>query len=206
MEKFERNFLWKLLLWLLTVGWLAMPIVSHAMPETSESVIQAVDGITAHPVDEASYLFDSSALRRYDLEIAPEELETLNSAPAAEVYVPATLVFEGRRYEKVGVRYKGSLGAFVLCTGPSYQKGLLALGLTTLPRQVAFFSLVILGVFLVLHLVAIAAGAQRSTPSQWPARLLGPSCLYSEALSLRGKRPVGCAPTLSLEPLFAVAD
>lgn len=71
--------------------------------------------VIAEPQDEASYLFDQSLVRTYELRIAQSDLDAINADPVAEVYVPATLIFEGIEYGPVGVRYKGSVGAFYSC-------------------------------------------------------------------------------------------
>jgi hypothetical protein len=69
------------------------------------------------PEDEASHVFDQSALRTYNLVIEPADLAKLDRDPAAEEYVPAMLEVEGKRYGPLGVRYKGSIGAFLYpCT------------------------------------------------------------------------------------------
>jgi spore coat protein CotH len=72
--------------------------------------------VTSQPTDEASDLYDPSEVRTYELRIDPEALAFLDADPRAETYVPAALVFEGKRYGPVGVRYKGSVGAFRGCT------------------------------------------------------------------------------------------
>jgi spore coat protein CotH len=44
----------------------------------------------------------------------------LDADPTAEEYVEGTLTFEGEEIGPIGVRYKGSVGAFLFCTdGPS---------------------------------------------------------------------------------------
>jgi spore coat protein CotH len=74
------------------------------------------DGVAlGEPNDEAAYLYDESGVRSYDLLIADADLEALDADPAAEEYVPGELVFEGKSYGPVGVRYKGSVGAFLGC-------------------------------------------------------------------------------------------
>ena len=65
----------------------------------------------AEPNDEAAQLFDPTKLHTFEVEIAPGDLETINTDPSAEQYVPARLRFEGQTYP-IGYRYKGSLGAF----------------------------------------------------------------------------------------------
>jgi len=73
--------------------------------------------VIAEPGDEAAYIYDQSQLRTYELRLAQADLDTLDADPAAEEYVPGTLVFEGREYPSVGIRYKGSAGAFIGCVG-----------------------------------------------------------------------------------------
>ncbi|MFP6641364.1 MAG: CotH kinase family protein, partial [Myxococcota bacterium] len=51
-----------------------------------------------------------------ELELIPERLAFLDSNPAAEIYVLGSAIIEGVRYDGVGIRYKGSIGAFVFCT------------------------------------------------------------------------------------------
>ena len=63
-----------------------------------------------------------STLRRSTRSSSPSPRATckfLDSDPTAEEYVPATMTFEGETIE-VGLRYKGSIGAFVGCVdGPN---------------------------------------------------------------------------------------
>ncbi len=54
-------------------------------------------------------------MRTYSLIIPDESLAFLNSDPAAEEYVEGMLVFEGDTISPVGIRYKGSIGAFSNC-------------------------------------------------------------------------------------------
>jgi len=72
--------------------------------------------VIAAPDDEASYLFDQTALRTYELKLAQTDLDAINNDPVAEEYVSGMLVFENQTYGPVGVRYKGSVGGFVGCT------------------------------------------------------------------------------------------
>ena len=69
--------------------------------------------IIATPQDEATYLFDDTQVRTYDIQIAPADLALINENPNAEVYVPASLIFEGQTYPSLRVRYKGGFGAFL---------------------------------------------------------------------------------------------
>jgi spore coat protein CotH len=84
-------------------------------PSPPPTVTESVDGLAT-----AAYIFDQDELRTYELVIAEENLATLDADPAAEEYVDGTLLFEGQELSGVGVRYKGSIGAFVGCLdGPN---------------------------------------------------------------------------------------
>jgi spore coat protein CotH len=69
-------------------------------------------GLLAEPDDLARYLFDPNELRTYNLIVAETDLAIIDANPAAERTVPGMLEFEGQQYGPVGVRYKGSVGAF----------------------------------------------------------------------------------------------
>jgi len=75
---------------------------------------------SAEPDDDASYVFDQNEFRTYDILIEPAELEKIEMDPASEMYVNGRLEFEGKTYGPLGVRYKGSVGAFLPpCTASS---------------------------------------------------------------------------------------
>ena len=67
----------------------------------------------------SDYIFDQTKLHSFDLTISEENLFRINSDPAAEEYVEGSLTFEGERIAPVGIRYKGSVGAFVNCLSGS---------------------------------------------------------------------------------------
>jgi hypothetical protein len=62
----------------------------------------------------STYIFDDDELRTYELTLTPEALAKIDADPAAEEYVEGKLTFEGQTLP-VGIRYKGSIGAFVNC-------------------------------------------------------------------------------------------
>lgn len=64
---------------------------------------------------ESEYIFDQSVLHTYELKLPQSSLASINNDPAAEQYVEGTLIFEGDTISPVGIRYKGSVGAFVNC-------------------------------------------------------------------------------------------
>lgn len=63
----------------------------------------------------SDYIFDQNKLLTFELELPPSALASINADPAAEKYVEGKLTFEGESLSPVGIRYKGSVGAFVNC-------------------------------------------------------------------------------------------
>ena len=70
--------------------------------------------------DMSDYIYDQSKLHRFDILISQENLNQIDNDPTAEQYVDASFIFEDKIVKDVGVRYKGSIGAFVGClSGPN---------------------------------------------------------------------------------------
>ncbi len=68
----------------------------------------------------SEFIFDQNVLHTFELKIPKEDLEKIDSDPVAEQYVEGMLIFEGDTISPVGIRYKGSIGAFVGCVdGPN---------------------------------------------------------------------------------------
>ena len=67
----------------------------------------------------SDYIYDQNKLHRFDLYLSETNLDKIDSAPADEKYVEGSLVFENRVIKKVGIRYKGSIGAWVGCLSSS---------------------------------------------------------------------------------------
>lgn len=64
------------------------------------------------------YLFAPDVLHTFEFTVDADDLAVLDDDPTAEKYVPAAMTFEGETID-VGLRYKGSVGAFVGCVdGP----------------------------------------------------------------------------------------
>lgn len=61
----------------------------------------------------SDFIFDQNALHTFELSIPLSNLEKIDSDPAAEEYVVGSLNFNGEELSTVGIRYKGSIGAFV---------------------------------------------------------------------------------------------
>jgi hypothetical protein len=69
--------------------------------------------VVSDPADDASYVFDQGALRTYNLIVAEADLAIIDANPATEQWVTGVLEFEGKQYGPLGIRYKGSVGAFL---------------------------------------------------------------------------------------------
>ncbi len=64
---------------------------------------------------DSDYIFDQSKLPTFELNLPPSALARIDADPTAEEYVVGNLTFEGETVSSVGIRYKGSIGAFVGC-------------------------------------------------------------------------------------------
>jgi len=98
--------------------------VASTSPSTGDepSEDEATSGVDSRPGQlddlDAAYLFDQSRLHTFELALTDDDLAFLDGDPTAEEYVDGTLTFEGVTIP-VGIRYKGSVGAFVGCVdGP----------------------------------------------------------------------------------------
>lgn len=100
------------------------PATTLATDSDTDSATPATDAEAeaAGPVqvgDDSSYIFDQNELRTYELNLSEEALAEIDADPTAEEYVEGSMTFEGTTIEPVGIRYKGSVGAFVGCVdGP----------------------------------------------------------------------------------------
>jgi len=63
----------------------------------------------------SDYLYDQQMLHTFELTISEDALAEIDGDPSEEVYVEGSLTFEGETVTPVGVRYKGSIGAWVGC-------------------------------------------------------------------------------------------
>ena len=100
-------------------------------PSTSEGApddAAGTDGTTATTASdepryvsgEDEFLFDQEQLHTFEIDLPEEALAQLDADPAAEEYVEGSLTFDGETIEPIGIRYKGSVGAFIGCTaGPN---------------------------------------------------------------------------------------
>lgn len=96
--------------------------VATAAPETealADVDADVEDGDEPEPQymsGDSDYLFDQEQLHTFEINLPADALAELDADPAAEEYVEGSLTFDGETIEPIGVRYKGSVGAFVFCT------------------------------------------------------------------------------------------
>lgn len=81
--------------------------VEPEIPENMEAM-EVFDG-------KSDYIFDQERLHTFELTLPEADLARINANPTAEEYVEGSLTFEGQTMSPVGIRYKGSIGAFVGC-------------------------------------------------------------------------------------------
>jgi spore coat protein H len=76
----------------------------------------AAPGADATPSGPGSdYIFDLSRLHDFEIEMADADWQWLKENAVREEYRPATLVFEGQRYENAAIRFKGDYGSLYSC-------------------------------------------------------------------------------------------
>jgi len=63
----------------------------------------------------SDYIYDQSKLPTFELNLPEASLTRIDNDPSAEEYVEGSLTFEGETISPVGIRYKGSIGAYVGC-------------------------------------------------------------------------------------------
>ncbi len=64
---------------------------------------------------DSDYIYDQDQLHTFELKLPEASLAFLDADPVREEYVEGSLIFEGDTISPVGIRYKGSVGAFVNC-------------------------------------------------------------------------------------------
>lgn len=76
----------------------------HGAPEPDDRAAVAIEEVPGSSIDD-SVLFADDVLPDFDVELSEEAMDQLRAAPYE--YVSGALVYDGRRYEPVGVRTKG---------------------------------------------------------------------------------------------------
>ena len=102
---------------------------AESSPVSTDSVIQTtgapettstLEPEPRHLSGDSDYLFGQDQLHTIEIDLSEEALAGLDADPTAEEYVEGNLTFEGEEIGPIGVRYKGSVGAFLFCTdGPN---------------------------------------------------------------------------------------
>lgn len=99
---------------------------SPASPPSTEETVTPISPTiptVSYTENNSDYIFDQDQLYTYELTLPSAELAKIDSDPAAEQYVEGSLTFQGQTLDKVGIRYKGSIGAFVGClTGNNWAR------------------------------------------------------------------------------------
>jgi hypothetical protein len=86
-------------------------------PNTPDYTVETIipTGEEQYLNTDSEYIFDQEKLLTFELNLPAASLAIIDSNPAAEQYVEGSLTFEGETISPVGIRYKGSVGAFVGC-------------------------------------------------------------------------------------------
>jgi len=89
--------------------------VPNSTPMEPEIDTVATSGDEQYLTLDSDYLFDQDRLPTFNLNIPLDNLAFLDADPTAEEYIEGSLIFEGDTISPVGIRYKGSIGAYVNC-------------------------------------------------------------------------------------------
>lgn len=90
-------------------------IVDPTIPVGTTIATIVPNGDEQYLTKDSDYIFDQSKLPTFQLVMTEDALAAIDADPAAEEYVEGMLIFEGDTISPVGIRYKGSIGAFVNC-------------------------------------------------------------------------------------------
>ncbi len=86
-------------------------------PLASDYKVQTVspDGNERYINLDSDYIFNQASLHTFHIKLPPKALAEIDADPSAEKYVEGSLTFEGETISPVGIRYKGSVGAWAGC-------------------------------------------------------------------------------------------
>ena len=84
-------------------------------PNTTSTGVEIITptGDEAYLNNGSDVIFDQNTLHTIELNLPEAALAYIDSDPTAEQYVEGSLTFNGETLSPVGIRYKGSVGAFV---------------------------------------------------------------------------------------------
>jgi len=85
--------------------------------DPKDPIVEIIDpsGDENYLTKKSDYIFDQTKLHTFELNIPQANYDRINSDPAKEEYVEGSLTFEGETLSPIGIRYKGSIGAYVNC-------------------------------------------------------------------------------------------
>lgn len=99
---------------LLLFAWACRPDPVDIPPEEkAEPVVPT--GNERYLSGDSDYIFDQDNFHTFNINLSSAALARIDADPAAEQYVEGSLTFDGETISPVGIRYKGSIGAFVNC-------------------------------------------------------------------------------------------
>ncbi len=101
------------IIYLISVVWLfaaCSPPYSHTKSGASKIT---PEGNERYLSESSDYIFNQDSLFTFELKLSEIALKHLDGDPAAEEYVEGSLMFNDEIISPVGIRYKGSVGAFV---------------------------------------------------------------------------------------------
>lgn len=61
------------------------------------------------------YLFDPDEFHEFNIELPAQDWQALRDDALLEEYVPATMIFEGKRYDQAAIRFKGDWNSLITC-------------------------------------------------------------------------------------------
>ncbi len=102
-----------------------VPEISTPLPVSQGIVIKNIvpKGTEKYLKGSSETIFNQEQINIYNIILTYESLSILDANPAAEEYLEAALVFNGDTISPVGIRYKGSIGAYAGClSGPDWSK------------------------------------------------------------------------------------
>ena len=102
----------------LQVGFLSFVVLSCDSPSiNSDLEVEKIipSGDERYLIGSPEYIFNQEILHTFELNIPESSLAKIDADPSAEEYIEGSLTFEGETISPVGIRYKGSIGAYVNC-------------------------------------------------------------------------------------------
>ncbi len=84
-------------------------------PREPSAAAETTIGVDQQRSDPRNVVFDIATVRTYNILLGEAEAAALKADPTAEVYVRGAVEIDGRRFDPIGVRYKGFFGVLRAC-------------------------------------------------------------------------------------------